>query len=142
MRIQLPKGVKKTPQRLAIIKCLEGNKGHPSAEDIYREVRRDFPTMSLATVYNTLDALKEHGYVFQLSVDPKRKRYDPDTSPHHHLICSRCKRIVDIHRDFDIHLPEPFKKGYKLLGSHIEFYGICPTCKGSKEEKDDKKRVK
>lgn len=129
MTIQLPKGIKRTPQRLAILKCLEGNKNHPSAEDIYREVRKDFPTMSFATVYNTLEALREQGYVLQLSVDPRRKRYDPDTTVHHHLICSKCKKIVDIHKDFNISLPDAIAKGYKLLSSHVEFYGICPECK-------------
>ncbi len=135
MTIQLPKGIKRTPQRLAILRFLEGNRSHPSAEDIYRGVKKDFPTMSFATVYNTLEALKEHGYLLQLSVDPKRKRYDPDTSVHHHLICSKCERIVDIHRDFNISLPNVLAKGYKLLNSHIEFHGICPECKPVKKER-------
>jgi len=127
--IQLPKGVKRTPQRLAILKYLEGNKNHPSAEDIYREMKKAFPTMSFATVYNTLEALRGHGCITRLTIDPERRRYDPDTTLHHHLICSRCKKIVDIHMGFDISLPDT--KGYKLIGSHIEFYGICPECRGS-----------
>jgi Fur family peroxide stress response transcriptional regulator len=134
MAIQLPKGIKRTPQRLAILRYLEGNRDHPSAEEIYRDIKRDFPTMSFATVYNTLEALRAHGQVIQLSIDPKRRRYDPDTTMHHHLICRRCSRIVDIHIDFDISLPEEFNKGYSLIGSHIEFYGICPECKEDRDE--------
>jgi len=134
LTIKLPKGIKSTHQRLAILGYLDGNKNHPSAEEIYREIKEIFPTMSFATVYNTLEALREHGCITQLTIDPKRKRYDPDTTAHHHLICSKCKKIVDIHMGFDISLPNT--RGYKLIGSHIEFYGICPECK--KEQKEEK----
>src|SRR5512135_3326468 len=95
-------GFKLTPQRLAILGYLDGNKDHPSAEDVYRAVSKRFPTMSFATVYNTLEALRRRGGVMELTLDPDKKRFDPNTEPHHHLICLKCRRIADIHRDYDL----------------------------------------
>jgi len=123
------KGLKLTPQRLEILKYLDGNKCHPSAEDIYKEIRNKFPMMSFATVYNTIETLKKRGELVELTIDPERRHYDPDTSHHHHLICKTCKKILDIHSDFSINIPEEQKGTFEVLGNHIEFYGICPTCK-------------
>jgi len=126
------KGFKLTPQRLAIMKFLEGNKSHPSAEDIYLYVKKTFPTMSFATVYNNLEALIDKGNITRVSIDPERRRYDPDTSRHNHLICLKCKKVVDVHADFKVHLPKEENTAFEIIGSHVEFYGTCPECK--KEE--------
>ncbi len=128
-------GLKLTPQRLAILDFLEGNLDHPSAEEIYRAVSVQFPTMSFATVYNTLDALREKGYVIELTIDPAKKRFDPCTKVHHHLICTSCKRVQDIHADFVLDLPEPVKADFRITGNHIEFYGICPACGNGHERR-------
>ena len=96
--------IKLTPQRIAILGFLDGNKSHPSAEDIYKAVSKEFPTMSFATVYNTLEALKSKDNILELKIDPAKKRYDPDTTPHHHLICTKCKAIMDIFNDFNLDL--------------------------------------
>jgi Fur family peroxide stress response transcriptional regulator len=122
-------GIKLTPQRLAILSYLNGNKTHPSAEDIYKAVSKQFPTMSFATVYNTLEALRDRGRIQELTIDPNKKRYDSDNSHHHHLICLRCKNIVDIHKDFKLSLSQSMTRGFDLIGNHIEFYGICQKCK-------------
>ena len=122
-------GFKLTPQRLIILDYLQGNKSHPSAEDIHRAVHDKFPTMSLATVYSTLAALKEKGYIVELTLDPDKKRYDPETAPHNHLICIACKRIVDVCGECQLHLPEDERQDFVVLESHVEFYGLCPGCK-------------
>ncbi len=122
-------GIKLTPQRIAVLNYLSGNKTHPSAEEIYRSVSKQCPTMSFATVYNILDALKAVGGVSELTIDPDKKRYDPVTSPHHHLMCTRCKSVIDIHKEFKLELPKSITKGFELTGNHIEFYGICSKCK-------------
>jgi Fur family peroxide stress response transcriptional regulator len=122
-------GFKLTPQRLAILECLEGNKGHPSAEDIYKEVRKRFPTMSFATVYNTLETLKNRGRLRELTIDPERRRYDPDTARHHHLICTGCRKVADVHADFRIKVPEEARRAFEITGNHVEFYGLCPECR-------------
>lgn len=121
--------IKLTPQRLAILSYLNGNKSHPSAEDIYRAVQKEFPTMSFATVYNTLDALKNKGTVQELKIDPDKKRYDPNSAKHHHLICIKCKKIIDIHKDFSLNLTRELTRGFDILGNSIEFYGKCSKCR-------------
>lgn len=125
-------GLKLTPQRLAILEHLEGNKEHPSAEDIYKAVSKKFPTMSLATVYNTLETLKQRGMVKELTMDPYKKRFDPQPAPHHHLLCVDCLKIIDIHAKFKISLPEVEGVGFEIIGNHIEFYGRCSNCKNKK----------
>ena len=118
-----------TPQRIAILNYLKDNKLHPSAEDIYTAVKKEFPTMSFATVYNTLEALKNKGNVQELKIDSGKKRYDPDCSRHHHLICTKCKNIVDIFKDFKLSLTDDLTEGFDMLGNNIEFYGVCRDCK-------------
>ena len=133
-------GLKLTPQRLAILDYLEGNREHPSAEDIYHAVSKKFPTMSFSTVYNTLDALKKKGNVLELTIDASKKRFDPNTAPHHHLICIKCKRIADIMNVYELSLPDDEKTNFKVIGNHIAFYGVCQTC--GKKKPHLKKRGK
>lgn len=125
-------GLKLTPQRLAILKFLEGNKEHPSADDIYKAISKQFPTMSLATVYNTLESLRRHGQIMELNFDPFKKRFDPNPKPHHHVICIRCQKIVDVQNEFSLKIPEIESEEFEILGNHIEFYGICSKCKDKK----------
>jgi len=128
-------GFKRTPQRLSILEHLDGNTCHPSADDIYRVVAKKNPSMSFATVYNTLNTLVQTGALRELTIDPDRKRYDPDTSAHHHLICLDCKKVADIPGDIPVEIPRGVARDYTILGSHIEFYGLCATCKKTKRKK-------
>ncbi len=131
-------GLKMTPQRLAILEYLEGNKSHPSAEDIYRHVRSQFPSMSFATVYNTLEALKERGLVQELHIDPSKKRFDPDTSPHNHLICLGCHKIIDIFTTPPMNsIPQEELRGYKLISAQVVLYGLCPECQEEEAQQKD-----
>jgi Fur family peroxide stress response transcriptional regulator len=122
-------GYRLTPQRLAILRALITNHQHPSVEQIYRQVRRDFPTTSLATIYNTLECLKGLGEVLELPLGGA-SRYDgrkPD--PHAHLICTACGRIEDL----DIDLAGTIQavaqeRGYAEIRQGLEFYGVCPAC--------------
>jgi Fur family peroxide stress response transcriptional regulator len=122
------KGFKRTPQRLSILEHLDGNTSHPSAEDIYRVVAKKNPSMSFATVYNTLNTLVQAGAVRELTIDPDRKRYDPDTSAHHHLICLDCRKVVDIPGNIPVAVPRSAVKDFAVMGNHIEFYGVCGPC--------------
>jgi len=129
-------GLKLTPQRLAILEYLDGNKMHPSAEDIYNAVKKKFPTMSFATVYNTLETLRKRGLVRELSIDGERKRYDPDIEPHHHILCIKCRKIVDVQMEFDVPVPDEARQQFVIFGNHIEFYGLCVDCKSSSHGED------
>jgi len=117
-----------TPQRMAIMDYLDGNTQHPSAAEVYEAVLRKFPTMSFATVYNTLRILKERGLLAELSLDPAKKRFDANPAPHHHLICVNCRKILDVMRPFDLSLPQDDRHRFRILGNHVDFYGICPRC--------------
>ncbi len=120
---------KLTPQRMAILKYLDGNKEHPSAEDIFKGVSKKFPTMSFATVYNTLEVLKKRGQIAELNFDPFKKRFDPNPEPHHHIICLGCQKILDVNKKFAIDPPQMEGGKFEIIGSHIEFYGFCSKCK-------------
>lgn len=122
-------GLKLTPQRLAVLKYLEGNKEHPSADDIYKTILKKFPTMSFATVYNTLETLRRHGQVMELNFDPFKKRFDPNPMPHHHVICVKCQKILDVQNDFSLPAPKIESEEFEIIGNHIEFYGLCSKCK-------------
>lgn len=125
------KGFKLTPQRIEILKFLEGNTSHPTAEDIYREVRKRCQTVSFATVYNTLQALKKRGELLEVTIDPERKHFDPNPAPHHHIICGSCGMIEDVFEDYSgaLKLPEKILERFTTTGNHIDFHGICAGCK-------------
>ncbi len=123
-------GLRLTPQRIAILKYLDGNTSHPTADDIYRNLKRKYPALSFATVYNTLQTLREHGEIMEITIDPLRKHYDPNTSPHHHVICIRCNELWDVFTDYSdvLKLPSHLARGMKTVGVHVDFYGLCNNC--------------
>jgi Fur family peroxide stress response transcriptional regulator len=120
-----------TPQRLAIIKTLVDSGEHPSVEQIYRRVRKDFPTTSLATVYNTLERLKEMGEVLELP-SSGGSRYDGlNPQPHPHLRCTVCGAIEDLDVDLGPAAQEvAARRGYADVHHRLELYGVCPRCQG------------
>jgi Fur family peroxide stress response transcriptional regulator len=125
------KGFKLTPQRIAILKFLEGNTNHPTAEDIYTEIKKKYPTVSFATVYNTVQALRDRGELLEITIDPQRKHFDPNPSAHHHIMCTGCGRIGDVFTDYSkaLALPEEVTDEFRVTGNHVDFYGVCSSCR-------------
>jgi len=122
-------GYRLTPQRLAILRALIGSHQHPSVEQIYRQVRQDFPTTSLATVYNTLECLKSLGEVLELPLGGGSRYDGRKPEPHAHLICTACGRIEDLDIDLGgITQAVAQERGYTEVRHRLEFYGICPAC--------------
>lgn len=123
-------GLKVTPQRIAILKHLDGNTSHPSVEDIHRKVCRKFPTISLATVYNTLDTLERLQEVQAVHVDTSRKHYDPDTRPHHHAICTHCRSIQDVFADLaaTVRVPAAVAETFRVDETTVHLRGVCLDC--------------
>ena len=125
-------GHKITPQRLAIVKILARSEGHPSVENIHGRIKKDFPTMSLATVYKNILLIKSLGEVLELGFPDGSNRYDGNKpNPHPHVICIRCKKIVD--PDLD-NLDEMEKQvesdtNFKILNHRLDFFGICNNCR-------------
>lgn len=125
------RGYKITPQRRGIFEVLVGNESHPSAEDIYDALKDKMPDVSLATVYNTLNTLKELGMVNVLSIiEDNSIRYDPTTEVHDHLFCLGCNRIFDIERDAtEMNFPQRKIPGFQLIDrTQVTYYGYCPEC--------------
>jgi Fur family peroxide stress response transcriptional regulator len=129
-------GIAVTPQRLAVLATLEGCRDHPSAERIYREVRRQLPAISFNTVYKTLETFCEKGLALKVNPLHEAARYDGDTSHHAHLICRRCHTIIDLPWEAP---PAPVLAGEDLKGFHVEqqtltIWGLCPRCQGCKAQ--------
>ncbi len=120
-----------TPQRIGILKVLLNNNEHPSVEQIYEQVRVDFPTTSLATVYKTVNLLKEIGEILEIGFSDGRNRYDGiKPYPHPHLICTQCKAIIDPEVSNLGRLTAEIElvSGYRVVSHQLEFFGICPAC--------------
>jgi len=120
-----------TPQRLAILKILAASSGHPSVERIYEQVRENFPTTSLATIYKTVLLLKQLDEVLELGFPDGSNRYDGNKPyPHPHMVCLKCKQIIDPDLGSMPKLAEEAaqKTGYKIVDHRIDFFGICPEC--------------
>ncbi len=123
-------GLKITPQRLAVYEVLLKSTNHPTVEDIYEEVKKRYPYVSLATVYRTLETLERIGLVKRVCFWGNSARYDANLSEHHHLICERCGRIEDVNIGEVIELPQEFH-GFRTNGYSINIYGLCPDCQSS-----------
>jgi Fur family peroxide stress response transcriptional regulator len=121
-----------TPQRFAVLEYLGRAGGHPTADQIATEINRRFPRASRATVYNTLNALRDAGLVREVTHgDAAAARYESNVEPHHHFVCRVCGRLEDVP-------PESFAAPEKLRlegGHEVETYeivlrGVCGKCKG------------
>lgn len=120
-----------TPQRIAILKVLVYSTEHPTVERIHEQVKSDFPTTSLATVYKTVTLLKELNEVLELGFPEGSNRYDGNKPyPHPHVICVRCKKIVDPDLSALADMTSELKKetGFKIINHRLDFFGICPGC--------------
>jgi Fe2+/Zn2+ uptake regulation proteins len=120
-----------TPQRVELVRLIAASEGHPSAAQLYERIRRRFPTMSQATVYKTLDLLKQLGQVLEIDLH-EDSRYDGNRpQPHAHLICTKCGKIMDAEASLApaaLHEIETLS-GYAVARAQISLYGLCPDCK-------------
>jgi Fur family peroxide stress response transcriptional regulator len=120
-----------TPQRIAILKAFLQRQDHPGVEQVYEEVKVNFPTTSLATVYKTVNLLKEVGEILEISFADGGNRYDGNRPyPHPHLICTQCNKITDPEvSQLDRMAAEVAKTtGYRIDSHQVEFFGVCPSC--------------
>jgi len=123
-----------TPQRVAIYRALLDSEDHPTPEMLYRSVSREMPSLSLATIYKTLDALAAVGLVRSVAVDSERRRYDANDDAHHHLVCTSCGCIRDYYSDeFDSLLPARRVQGFAPETISVNISGICEECRTRKE---------
>ena len=133
------RGLKVTPQRQAIFRVLHGEKAHPTAESVYDAVSTSMPTISLRTVYQTLNDLAAMGEVQALDLGTGSARFDPNLDTHHHLVCDRCGRVVDIYADASgVRVPGPQRHGFTINSTEVVFRGTCPGCKDHPRRNDRK----
>ena len=123
-------GCKVTPQRLAIYDMLANTKEHPTAEAIYKRLRPEYPAMSLATVYKSVEVLNKINVIQMLNVGEDSYRYDANINPHAHVKCTHCGKVVDMEEVDTAALTSKVAKetGFTVEGQQLYFYGICPTC--------------
>jgi Fur family peroxide stress response transcriptional regulator len=120
-----------TPQRLAMLRILSKSEGHPSAEQIYEQIRADYPTTSQATIYKTLSLLKNMGEVFEVTFASEGSRYDGNKPyPHPHVICTKCGQIIDPEFEAMAGISQEIARqtGYQITHQQVNFFGLCPKC--------------
>ncbi len=131
LQVLRDKGGRITPQRLALLKIVAKSVGHPSIEQIYEQIKVDFPTTSLATIYKTLNLLKDRGEVLELTLASGGRRYDGNRPyPHPHVICTRCGQILDpeIAGMAEVSKEMARQTGYQITHHQLNFFGLCPKC--------------
>ena len=127
----LDKGVSLTPRREKLLEVLLASDNHPSASEIHEGVRRYYPGTSLATIYNTIELLKDTGQVLEIEFSGAANRYDGRIPVSHpHLSCLECERVDDLQlAEDDGSLGEIAKAtGYQIVRRRTDYYGICPEC--------------
>jgi Fur family peroxide stress response transcriptional regulator len=120
-----------TPQRLAVLRVLAVSDGHPTVERIYETVRAEFPTTSIATIYKTVNLLKQLNEVLELGFPDGSNRYDGSKPyPHPHVICTKCKKIIDpdLGSLKDLEKEVIKKTGFQILNHRVDFFGTCRDC--------------
>ncbi len=122
--------LKMTPQRFAIYEELIKSKLHPSADMIYKKVRRTFPNISFDTVNRTLLTFSKIGIIHAVEGHGAPRRFDANLEKHHHFRCMKCDNIIDFfHTSFDqIKIPYKLKKQFTVLNKKVVLEGICKKC--------------
>ena len=126
--------VRLTRQRAAIYTALACTTSHPTADDLYRTVKRQHPQISRNTVYYTLGVLRQAGLVQEVNVGHEVARFDGNVTLHHHLICVGCRQIVDVMDEgLDrLAVSSGQAMGFRILGHRVEFHGYCADCQRAK----------
>lgn len=129
-------GRKVTPQRQRIFGVLQGDVTHPSAEAVYERVRPEMPTISLKTVYQTLNDLAELGEVAALDLGTGSVRFDPNVEiAHQHLVCLSCGKVRDVTVEVKgLSVPPGEVQGYEVHSAEVVFRGLCGQCRSSTPE--------
>jgi Fur family peroxide stress response transcriptional regulator len=126
-------GIKVTPQRIAIYKELASTDQHPSTETIYKKIKDYYPNISLTTVYRTLETFEKLGLVSVVNVLYNAARYDANLSPHHHIVCTECKKVEDVYDESlnNLDISNKTLGDYKVEGYSLLLNGLCKSCRGN-----------
>ena len=126
--------IRYTNQRIEILNCLRDNKTHPTVEQVYEGVKHKLTRISKATVYQNLKFLAHKGLIQEVNIKGV-SRFDPNVSPHHHVICKKCGKIIDFESqeltEYSLKIARKIKDVI-IEATDTHFYGICKECKGGK----------
>lgn len=121
--------LKVTPQRFAIL-SLMNEYGHISVDDMYREIKKEFSSISLATMYKNINAMLEVSLIKEVKIPQQKSRFEIVKAPHGHLLCEKCGAFSDIEIEMDTLMSDVSKKSdYQLFETSLVFCGICPVCR-------------
>lgn len=123
-----------TAKRTAILQILQSSEGHLTAEEIFARVRKEYPGIVLATVYNNLHALSEAGLVRRVRTEEGADFYDRTPTTHDHAICVRCKKMFDLPGG-DLAALLERRSGCRILSYHLTASALCPDCNETEKEK-------
>jgi Fur family transcriptional regulator, peroxide stress response regulator len=129
-------GMAATHQRAVIFQALASLPGHPNPEEVYEKVRRQVPSMSLATVYKTFHAFLEAGIVHEINLHRGSLRVDPNPEPHHHLICTACRAVEDLDEGAiaPVKLKGALPEGFVVERFALEVHGHCKRCAAKRKQ--------
>jgi Fur family peroxide stress response transcriptional regulator len=119
------KELKSTPQRLAMLKILE-DRGHVDIDSIYKEIKNDFESISLATVYKNINKMLDVGLIEEIKVPKRKSKFEIKKQRHSHFVCERCAEIYDIEAPQKLEVKLP--KGFKPKESSVLIVGVCISC--------------
>jgi len=128
---------KHSRKRDAILDCIRGTKCHPTADWIYQQLKPEIPDLSLGTVYRNLSMFKDEGIIQSIGVVNGLERFDYNTEPHTHFICTHCHQVIDLE---GIELPAETlgeaeaRTGGAITGFQLQFSGQCGQCSKEKEQ--------
>jgi Fe2+ or Zn2+ uptake regulation protein len=124
------RGNRVTPQRRAILKIIQEQGGHLSADEIYYLARKEVPRLSLSTVYRTLELLKDLDLVSELQLAGSHYRYEAQSGEHQHLVCLSCGKVIEFQCAHwaEMHRKLADQHGFKITGSRVELFGYCEEC--------------
>jgi Fur family ferric uptake transcriptional regulator len=124
------RGYRMTRQRQVVLEELGKVDTHPRADQIYQMVRRRIPHVSFGTIYRNLKTLEELGLISEIQRG-HTARYDGNASLHHHFICRKCDRIIDVDEASapEIDIPALGRMGYQVEKFQLQIVGLCPACK-------------
>jgi Fur family peroxide stress response transcriptional regulator len=121
---------RRSRQRDRILALLRSTGSHPTANWIYAKLRKEFPDLSMGTVYRNIGILIQQGFINRIDFGSTFDRFDANTAPHYHFICEKCGAIADLETPVDDSLNARVKPstGFKVNRHEIEFYGLCEKC--------------
>lgn len=119
-----------TKQRQKILELLTNTKDHPTAEQIYKKIKKRFARLSLGTVYRNLRVLKEQGQIWEMDFGSGLSHFDAVVHSHYHFICKNCRRIYDIRIPAIKELDDKVRTmtGFRIYSHRLEFFGLCDIC--------------